>query len=54
MPQLPAVKESQLAILVVQTRNGSLRMGVRVSQAGLLAIGCLVSSIRRLPPPKTR
>lgn len=45
MPQLPAVKESQLANLVVQTRNGSLRIGVRVTPAGLLAIGGLVSSI---------
>jgi hypothetical protein len=45
MSQLPTLKATQAARLVVQTRNASLRMGVRVTPAGILAIGGLVSSI---------
>lgn len=45
MSQLPTLKDSQAARLVLQTRNASLRMGVRVTPTGILAIGGLVSSI---------
>ena len=37
--------ETQSAEIVFQTRRASLRLGVRVSPSGLLAIGGLVSSI---------
>lgn len=45
MPQLPAMNDSQVANLVLETRNNALRMGVRVTPAGILAIGGLVSGI---------
>jgi hypothetical protein len=45
MSPLPTLKATQAARLVVQTRSASLRMGVRVTPAGILAIGGLVSSI---------
>ena len=45
MPAQNTLTETQSARLIVHGRSGAVRIGIRTTPAGLLAIGGLVSSI---------